>query len=99
MRDLKKQERSALEAVARRFGATWEQGFITVDGKRIAVEITTLKERGTAKANAAKPRLRFDKVVAWLMQRLQVTLANTVPDGTTVVLTVTASIRLASKTA
>ena len=26
MRDLKKQERTAIEAVARRFSATWEKG-------------------------------------------------------------------------
>jgi hypothetical protein len=115
MRDLKKQERTAIEAVARRFSATWEKGsdppdaYITVAGKRVAVDITTLKRRGTGRDNAAKPGfakpgfaklgLRFDKVATRLMERLQASLGETVPDGMTVLLTVTAPIRLPSKTA
>jgi hypothetical protein len=64
---LKKQERAAIEAVARRFSATWEKesdppdAYIMVAGKRVVVDITTLKRRGTGQDNAAKPRLRFDK--------------------------------------
>ena len=60
MRDLKKQERAAIEAVARRFSATWEMGtdprdvYFMVAGKRVAVDITTLKRRGTGQGNAAK---------------------------------------------
>jgi hypothetical protein len=105
MRDLKKHERTAIEAVARRFSATWVKGSappeacITIAGKRIAVDIATLKRRGTGQAAAAKPRLRFDKVVIRLMERLQATSGEIVPDGMTVLLTVTAPIRLASKTA
>jgi hypothetical protein len=105
MRDLKKQERTAIEAVARRFSATWEKGsdppdaYIMVAGKRVAVDITTLKRRSTGQGNAAKPRLRFDKVATRLIERLQATLGETVPDGMTVLLTITAPIRLASKTA
>jgi hypothetical protein len=105
MRDLKKQERTAIEAVARRFSATWEEGtdppdaYLMVAGKRIAVDITTLKRRGTGQGNAAKPRLRFDKVATRLTERLQATLGETVPDGRTVLLTITAPIRLPSKTA
>jgi hypothetical protein len=103
MRDLKKRERAAIEAVARRFSATWEQGsdrpMLMVAGKRVAVDITTLERRGTGQGNAAKPRLRFDKVATRLMERLQATLGKTVPDGVTVLLTITAPIRLPSKTA
>jgi hypothetical protein len=105
MRNLKKHERAAIEAVARQFSATWEKGsdppdaYIMVAGKRVAVEITTIKRRGTGQSDAAKPRLRFDKVATRLMERLQTTLGETVPDGMTVLLTVTAPIRLASKTA
>ena len=105
MRDLKKQERTAIEAVARRFSATWEKGsdppdaYIMVAGKRVAVDITTLTWRGTGHGNAAKPRLRFDKVATRLIERLQATLGETVPDGMTVLLTITAPIRLPSKTA
>src|SRR5258708_91697 len=99
MRDLKKQERSAIEAVARRFSATWEKGsespdaYFMVGGKRVAVDITTLKRRGTGEGHAAKPRLRFDKVATRLIERLQATLGEIVPDGVTVLLTITAPIR------
>jgi hypothetical protein len=103
MRDLKKQERAAIEAAARRFSATWEQGtnlrMLMVAGKRVAVEITTFKRRGAGQGSAAKPRLRFDKVVTRLMERLRATFGKTVPDGMTVLLTITAPIRLPSKTA
>jgi hypothetical protein len=105
MSDLTKQERAAVEAVARRFSATWEKGnnpreaYITVAGKRVAVDIATLKQRGTSQRNATKPRLRFDEVATRLLDRLRTTLGKTVPDTMTVVLTITAPIRLASKTA
>jgi len=94
-----------MEAVARQFSATWEEGsgpsdaYIMVAGKRVAVEIAALKRRGTGRGNAAGVRLRFDKVVTRLMERLQATLGETVPAGTTVLLTVTAPIRLPAKTA
>jgi hypothetical protein len=105
MSDLKKEERAALDAVARRFSATWEQhsdppdADLMVAGKRVAVEIRTLKRRGAGQGHAAKPRLRFDKVATRLLARLRTTLGDIVPDGTTVVLTVTAPIRVAAKTA
>ena len=105
MRGLKKQERAAVEAVARQFSATWEKGsdppdaYIMVAGKRVAVDITTLKRRGNSQGKAAKPRLRFDKVATRLIERLQATLGETVPHGTTVLLTITAPIRLPLKTA
>jgi hypothetical protein len=105
MRNFKKQERAAIEAVARRFSATWEEGsdpsdaYIMYAGKRIAVDITTLKRRGTGQSNAAKPHLRFDKVATRLIERLRATLGEIVPDGVTVLLTITAPIRLPSKTA
>jgi hypothetical protein len=105
MNDLKKQEQTAIEAVARRFSAKWESGsgpsdfYIRAAGKRIEIRIATLKRRGTGRGKSAKPGLRFDKVVIRLMERLQTTLGATVPDGMTVSFTVTAPIRLASKTA
>ena len=102
--DLKKQERNAIEAVARRYSATWEKGsdppdaYIMVAGKRIAVDVTTLKQRGTRQRNAATPRLRRDKVATRLIERLKATLGEAVPDGVAVLLTITAPIRLPSKT-
>lgn len=98
-------ERTAVEAVAKRFSATWEKSSdpagacLVVPGKRVGVDIATLKGCVAGSANATKPRLRFDKVVARLMERLQASLAGAVPDGVTVALTITAPIRLASKTA
>jgi hypothetical protein len=105
MGDLKKQERAAVEAVARRFSATWEKSrdssdaYLMVAGKRVAVDITTIKRRGAGQGRAATPRLRFDKVATRLIERLQATLGETVPDGLTVLLTITAPIRLPAKTA
>jgi hypothetical protein len=105
MRNLKTQERIAIEAIARRFSATWEKGsdppdaYIVLAGKRVAVSIATLRARSNGPGNAAKPGLRFDKVATRLIERLQATLGETVPDGVTVLLTITAPIRLPSKTA
>jgi hypothetical protein len=104
MRDFKKPEQAAIDAVARQFSATWKQGgvpfdaYLVVAGKRVAVDIRTLKRRGAGQGNAARPRLRFDKVATRLTDRLRSTLGDIVPDGTTVVLTVTAPIRVAAKT-
>ena len=101
---MKKQERDAIEAVARRFAARWEEGsdpadaFLMAAGKRVAVDLRTLKRQGGGK-ETAKPRLRFDKVATRLMERLRATLGESVPDGMTVLVTVTAPILLASKTA
>lgn len=105
MSELTKREQIAIEAVAKRFSTKWEKGtdpphaFITVGRKRVAVDVTTLKQRGTAQGGTTKPHLRFDKVATRLMERLQTALGETVPDDMTVLLTITAPIRVASKTA
>jgi hypothetical protein len=105
MRTLKKQERTALEAVARRFSATWEEGSgapdasLTVAGKRVAVAIATLGRSALAPGNAAKPRLRFDKVATRVVERLQATLREAVPRGTTVLVTITAPIHMPAQMA
>jgi len=94
-----------MEAVARRFSTTWEKGddwagaYLEVAGKRVAVGIRALKRRGNGQGSAGKPGLRFDKVVNRLMERLQANLGDSVPDGVTVLVAVTAPIRLPSKTA
>ncbi|HTI70052.1 MAG TPA: hypothetical protein VMF06_08805 [Candidatus Limnocylindria bacterium] len=105
MRDLTKLEQAAIEAVTKRFSATWEMGsgrpdvYIAIARQRVAVDIATLKPRGAEPGNSAKARLRFDKVVTRLMGQLQASLAEMVPNGVAVLLTVTAPIRLPSKTA
>jgi hypothetical protein len=103
--DLKTHEQAAIEVVARRFSLTRKEStdssgdWLTVDRKQVAFEVATLKPRDTGQGKKAKPGLRFDKVVNGLMERLQGSLREMVPDGMTVVLTVTAPIRLPAKTA
>lgn len=102
---LTKQERAAAEAVARHFGAAWEEvsgsggGYLTVGGKRNAVRLVTLNERGSGPGSISAPRLRFDKVANRFMERLRTFVRRSMPDGATMLLTVTAPIRLPSKTA
>ena len=98
---LSRPERVAVEAIARRFGKDWEESgqarvaHIIGDGTRTAVDLVALNRKITD----SRLRLLHDKVVVWLTQRLQAALAEIVPDGVTVVLTVTAPIRQAAKTA
>jgi hypothetical protein len=54
--------------------------------------------RAAIEGNAAKIRLRFDKVATRVIARLQAAAVKIVPDGNTVLVTITAPIRLASKT-
>ena len=103
MSRLGKQERAAIEAVARHFSATWEEGtgsadaYLVLPGRQIGVEIRALERRD--EGTPAKPRLRFDKVATRVVERLQATFGEAASDGTIVLLTLTAPIRLASKTA
>jgi hypothetical protein len=105
MRELKNPERSAIEAVAGRFKATWEEGGDSVDawlvvaGKRVAIDIVAMKRRSAGRGGEARPHLRFDKVAARLIERLREACSQSVADGATVLLTVTAPVRLAAKTA
>jgi hypothetical protein len=105
MSELGKRERAALEAVARHFSATWEKGevppdaYLTIARKRIAVEVTTTKRRMADRGGLTKPRLRFDRVALRLVRRLQEALSASVPDGRTLILTITAPIRVPAKTA
>ena len=66
---------------------------------RMSLRDLKKQDRAAGRSIAAKPRLRFDKVATRLIERLQATLGETVPDGVTVLLTITAPIRLPSKTA
>lgn len=106
MSALREPEQAAVEAVARRFSATWEtsdgdspDAYLTIAGRRIAVEVTAIEPTISERGDLAKPRLRFDKVALRLVERLRGALSEFVPDGEAVVLTITAPIRLPSKTA
>ena len=77
MSGLGKRERAALEAVARQFSATREKGeappdaYFTIARKRIAVEVTTTKQRIAERGALTKPRPRFDRVALRFVRRLQ----------------------------
>ena len=79
-----KRERAALEAVARHFSETWEKGeappdaYLTIAGKRIAVEVTTTKLRIAERGGLTKPRLRFDRVALGFVRRLQAALEDNI---------------------
>jgi hypothetical protein len=101
---MRNQEQAAIQAVARHFSAVWEKGAgssaarLTVAGKPIAVETAMIK-RTAGTAGVAKVRLRFDRVALGFMARLRAALADSVPEGKTVLVTITAPIRLDGKTA
>jgi hypothetical protein len=95
---MKRAEQVAVEAVAAHFSVPWKEGpsgaYLAIGGKRVAVAIAAVKPQ-----IPAKQRLRFDRVALELLRRLQAALQDSVPDGRTVVLTVTAPIRQSGKTA
>jgi hypothetical protein len=107
MTALRKREQAAIATVAGHFSATWEKGegdspdaYVTIAGKRIAVDITAIRQRVAERGGRlTKPRLRFDRVALGFVRRLQAALREFVPDGETVIVTITAPIRLAAKTA
>jgi hypothetical protein len=63
------------------------------------VDADTVEREIIARLTAAKLRLRFDKVALRLVGRLKAALASVVPEGETVVFTISAPIRLPAKTA
>ncbi len=102
---MKTPEQAALDAVARRFAATWEAGenparaYLSFRGKRIAVDVFEVRKPGEKASAGAKPRLRFDKVATRVLERVRKEVTDSVPPNAIVFLTITAPIRLASKTA
>jgi hypothetical protein len=102
---LRKQERSAIEAVAEHFAATWESGNdsrhvrFSIGGTRITVAVTTIRQRVDVRSDLPKPRLRFDKVAVGFVRRLHDGLYEAVPAGKMLVLTITAPILMPSQTA
>jgi hypothetical protein len=102
---MRKPELAALEGLAGHFSATWEKGegladaYLTIAGKRIAVDVASIEPRIAGRDGLNKPRLRFDRVALRFVEGLQAALHEFVPDGEAVILTVTAPIRLPAKTA
>lgn len=102
--EAKGQRNAVLQAVARRFSATWEAdgaaspALVTIAGKPVAIEIAEVNAPARGHGPRARVGLRFDKVVVRLVGRLRAGLGDAVPNGLMVVVTVTAPIRLPAKT-
>ena len=65
--------------------------YLKIGNGRIAVDAFTLTGQN-------EPRLRFDRTALGFVSRLQAALATSVPDGKTLIVTITAPIRQDSKT-
>jgi hypothetical protein len=98
-------ERAAIEVVAKRLTAAGNHrrgsadGSLTLAGKRIALEVVAIRTRAVRASRTMNPRLRLDKVALGVIGRLRAALQGSVPDDRTIIVTITAPIRLASKTA
>jgi hypothetical protein len=90
-RSLKERKETAIEAVVRQFLAS--------DHAKVEVVTVAVGAKVSRRSSVKAPRLRFDRVVLSLFGRLREALQSGIPKGVTVVVTVTAPIRLASKTA
>jgi hypothetical protein len=105
MRKAGKIEQAAIEAVARHFSASVPEGrdppdtCLSVAGKRTALAVTCIDSQVAARARVTPPRLRFDRVALRLVDDLRTALGGSVPDGQTVLVTITAPIRLPARTA
>ena len=105
MADSRAQDGAALEAVARHFSAGRKAlapraggACLELDARRIALEIATIRAKIIARAPLKAPRLRLDRVALRLMRDLQAALRESVPAHQTLIITITAPIRMASRT-
>jgi len=98
-------ERAAIEAVARYLTAARAprrgsaDASLTLAGERIALEVVAITPHAVRACRTMNPRLRLDKVALGGVDRLRAALQGRVSDERTVIVTITAPIRLASKTA
>ena len=105
MRNAGKIEQAAIQAVARHFAATVPERTdparprLTLAGKRTALAVTCIDSQAAARAKITRSRLRFDRVALRLVDDLRTALGGSVPDGQTVLVTITAPIRLPARTA
>lgn len=76
----------------------FERDHLYIDRRIVDVDATTLPLHGTGHGKETKPALCVDKVVTRVTERLQAAAAGCVPNGVTVVVTLTAPIKVASQT-
>jgi hypothetical protein len=70
-----------------------------IAGKPIGLKVLAFAPRLARYRGAVKPRLRLDRVAVGVVARLRAALGRAVPDNRTIVVTLTAPIRRAAKTA
>lgn len=93
----------AIEAVARHCASPWQTGegppdaYLTVRGRRIALDVAVMAELRPRRKGVTKPRLREDVVAQRVLRDLESALRPHVPDGKTVIVTLGAPIRVAKK--
>ena len=67
-------------------------------GERVVMDVVSVASQVPRRTKVDPPRLRFDRVVLRVFSDLRGALQDALPGGVTVVITLTAPIRLASKT-
>jgi len=99
MSELTGAKRSAVEAVARHFSATWQSGdglpdaYMTMAGRPIAVDIALMAQQDPIRNHAIRARLRDDAVVRRVLPEIERRLREHLPDGKTAIFTLDAPIR------
>ena len=101
--ELMKEPQSDIEAVAKHFSATWQSAdgapsaYLTVRGKKIALDVADLMQQRPRTKSVAKVRFREDKVAQRVLRDLESALNAHVPAGKSVILTLGAPIKVANK--
>jgi hypothetical protein len=115
MPESKNAQQTAIEIVAKQFSATWQSGegppdaYLTVRGRKIALDVALVaplqpRQKAAAKARmrprqkpVARARFREDKVAQRVLRDISSTLHAHVPDGKALILTLGAPIKLPNK--
>jgi len=102
MAELSGAERGAIAAVARWCSGDWEEGqgpavaHLTVDGRRIGVDVAIIGRRGPGRTGA-RARFRDDKVARRVLRDLESAVNAQAPGGRTVIVTLGAPIKVANQ--
>jgi hypothetical protein len=103
MSELRKTEQLAIGAVARHFSATWQSAegrpdaYLTVGGRRIALDVAVIAQPRPRQRPVAKVRLREDASARRALRDLESALHAHVPHGKTIILTLGAPIKVRQK--
>lgn len=98
-----KAEQFAIGAVAKQVSAAWQSGdgppdaYLTVGGRRIALDVAVIAEQRPSPERVVKERLREDVVARRVVRDIESALHAHVPDGKTIILTLGAPIKVPNK--